>query len=119
MEDDTLINTYINLPHSFALISVSDEQVAKSMKMMAEGMLKVKQELEQHEQIDHHDKFGDKMEAFLEHSEGHFERVQEQHEVMEKEYKELAKFYCFDIKKMSSEEFFRDLSTFCKEFEVF
>ena len=37
---------------------------------------------------------------------------------MDKKYDELASYYCFDRKKLSMEEFFGDLSAFCKDFEV-
>ena len=38
--------------------------------------------------------------------------------LMEKKYDELAKYFCFDRKKTTMEEFFGDLSAFCKDFEV-
>ena len=37
---------------------------------------------------------------------------------MEKRYEELSKFFCFDRKKTSMEEFFGDLATFLRDFEV-
>ena len=37
---------------------------------------------------------------------------------MNKRFEELAEYFCFDRKKTSVEEFFGDLSTFIKDFEV-
>ena len=37
---------------------------------------------------------------------------------MEKKYEEIATYFTFDPKKIPMEEFFGDLTTFIKEFEV-
>lgn len=37
---------------------------------------------------------------------------------MEKKYEEIGTYFCFDHKKVPMEEFFGDLSSFMKEFEV-
>ena len=37
---------------------------------------------------------------------------------MEKKYEEIGAFFCFDPKKIPMEEFFGDLTSFIKEFEV-
>lgn len=44
--------------------------------------------------------------------------LKQQYELMEKRYEELAKYFCFDRKKITMEEFFGDLSTFLRDFEV-
>ena len=38
---------------------------------------------------------------------------------MEKKYEEIATYFTFDPKKIPMEEFFGDLNTFIKEFEVY
>ena len=37
---------------------------------------------------------------------------------MNKRFEELSKYFCFDRKKTSMEEFFGDLTAFYKDFEV-
>ena len=37
---------------------------------------------------------------------------------MEKKFEEIAAYFAFDPKKVALEEFFGDLTTFMKEFEV-
>ena len=44
--------------------------------------------------------------------------LQQQLELMDKKFDELAKYFAFDRKKISIEEFFGDLSGFIKDFEV-
>lgn len=44
--------------------------------------------------------------------------LKQQFELMDKRYEELSKYFCFDRKKTSMEEFFGDLATFLREFEV-
>ena len=47
-----------------------------------------------------------------------FKSLKQQSELMDQRFEELSKYFCFDRKKMSMEEFFGDLTTFFKDFEV-
>ena len=55
---------------------------------------------------------------FLGTAEDRFHKLQDQYMLMEKKYDELANYFCFDRKKTTMEEFFGDLTSFCKDFEV-
>ena len=56
--------------------------------------------------------------VFLSNATREFEGLKQQFELMDKRYEELSKYFCFDRKKSSMEEFFGDLATFIKDFEV-
>lgn len=47
-----------------------------------------------------------------------FESLKQQADLMEKRYEELSKYFAFDKKKSSMEEFFGDITAFLKDFEV-
>lgn len=86
---------------------------------MESGISKIKSEMKQHQKPQEWaDKFHEKMKAFITESEEKFKKLQEQHKLMDKKFEELSKFYVFDRKKVSMEEFFGDISQFCKDFDV-
>lgn len=89
------------------------------MKRMDAGFTKMKSELKQHTKPQEWaDKFLEKMKAFMAEEEGKFKNLQDQYQLMEKKFAEMAEYYCFDRKKITMEEFFGDISQFCKDFEV-
>ena len=47
-----------------------------------------------------------------------YKKLKDDHELLEQKFDELATFYCFDKKKTTLEEFFGDITTFVKDFEV-
>ena len=90
-----------------------------AVKQMSDGINKIKGEMKHHAKPqDRHDKFSVKLKDFLSEAENRLKKLQEQYDLMEKKFDELAKYYCFDRKKVSMEEFFGDLSSFSKDFDV-
>lgn len=97
----------------------SEDSITSGVKRMDAGITKIKGELKHHQKPQEwHDKFHEKMKAFLAEGEGKLKKMQDQHQLMEKKFEELSKYYAFDRKKMTMEEFFGDISQFCKDFEV-
>ena len=58
------------------------------------------------------------MKQFLSEGEEKFKKLHDQYQLMDKKFEELSVYYCFDRKKTQMEEFFGDISQFCKDFEV-
>ena len=56
--------------------------------------------------------------AFVSSAEGTCIKLKEQVTLMEKKYEDIANYFAFDPKKIPMEEFFGDVTTFMKEFEV-
>ncbi|XP_036403759.1 protein diaphanous homolog 1-like isoform X2 [Megalops cyprinoides] len=63
------------------------------------------------------DKFVEKMTSFVSMAREQYEKVDLMHKSMEKQYEELGKYFIFDPKKMSVEEFFGDLNNFRNMFQ--
>lgn len=84
---------------------------------MEQSFKKIKDELKRHKPQDADDKFAEKMKDFLTKSEERFQRVVDQHKLMNEKFNEIMSYYCLD-KKTTMDEFFGDLSHFLKEFEV-
>ncbi|XP_035265796.1 protein diaphanous homolog 1 [Anguilla anguilla] len=63
------------------------------------------------------DKFVEKMSSFVSVAREQYEKVDLMHKSMEKQYEELGKYFVFDPKKISVEEFFGDLNNFCNMFQ--
>ncbi|RXN11574.1 diaphanous -like protein [Labeo rohita] len=57
------------------------------------------------------------IETFVTTAQEQFERLKLMHENMEKQYEDLGKYFVFDPKKMSPEEFFGDLNNFRNMFQ--
>ncbi|XP_016142558.1 protein diaphanous homolog 1-like isoform X2 [Sinocyclocheilus grahami] len=63
------------------------------------------------------DKFVEKMTSFVVTAQEQFVKLKLMHENMEKQYEDLGKYFVFDPKKMSPEEFFGDLNNFRNMFQ--
>ena len=101
------------------ILSASEEMVSTGIKKLETGIAKIKSELNHHlVPQDSEDRFNDVMKGWVLGAEEKFKKVQDQYLLMGKKYDELAEFYCFDRKKVPMDEFFGDLTQFCKEFDV-
>ena len=97
----------------------SEESTTSGIKRMEVGINKIKAELKHHQKPQEwHDKFAEKMKAFVTEAEEKFKKVKDQYQLMDKKFEELSGYYCFDRKKVSMEDFFGDIAQFCKDFEV-
>ena len=114
------INTcFISETFSLPLCVATEDTISSGVKRMDQGITKIKAELKQHTKPQEWaDKFTEKMKTFIAEGEGKFKKLRDQYQLMDKKFGELADYYCFDRKKMSMEEFFGDISQFCKDFEV-
>ncbi len=91
----------------------------KGVKQMESGISRVKAEMKHHlKPSDRNDKFGDEMKGFVQRAEEKFKKLQDQFQLMEKKCEDLSKFFVFDRKKVTMEEFFGDITFFVKDFEV-
>ncbi|KAI1898608.1 hypothetical protein AGOR_G00074140 [Albula goreensis] len=63
------------------------------------------------------DLFVEKMTSFVSSAKEQYEKVDLMHKSMEKQYEDLGKFFVFDPKKISVEEFFGDLNNFRNMFQ--
>ncbi|XP_050983145.1 protein diaphanous homolog 1 isoform X2 [Labeo rohita] len=97
---------------------VSAETLQKNLDQMGKQIKNLEKDIETFPppQSDK-DKFVEKMTSFVTTAQEQFERLKLMHENMEKQYEDLGKYFVFDPKKMSPEEFFGDLNNFRNMFQ--
>ena len=62
------------------------------------------------------DKFGEIMTKFLAEAKDQFQLLEQMFNKMERLYKEIARYYAFDTKKYTLDEFFNDIKSFKDQF---
>lgn len=97
---------------------VSVENLQKNLDQMEKQIKNLEKDIETFPppQSDK-DKFVEKMTSFVSTACEQFEKLQLMRENMEKQYEDLAKYFVFDPKKMTAEEFFGDLNNFRNMFQ--
>ncbi|XP_016426462.1 LOW QUALITY PROTEIN: protein diaphanous homolog 1-like [Sinocyclocheilus rhinocerous] len=97
---------------------VSAETLQKNLDQMGKQIKNLEKDIETFPppQSDR-DKFVEKMTSFVATAGEQFEKLKLMHENMEKQYEDLGKYFVFDPKKMSPEEFFGDLNNFRNMFQ--
>ncbi|XP_065130921.1 protein diaphanous homolog 1 isoform X1 [Paramisgurnus dabryanus] len=98
---------------------VSVENLQKNLDQMDKQIKNLQKDIETFPppQSDR-DKFIEKMTIFVSAAREQFGKIQLMHENMEKQYEDLAKYYVFDPKKITPEEFFGDLNNFRNMFQT-
>ncbi|XP_052796473.1 protein diaphanous homolog 2-like isoform X5 [Mya arenaria] len=108
-----IINFPEELTHLDKAARVSDEQVKKNIKGMEKQFKQLETDLKSiKKSVEDKDRFADVMNQFLGDAYGQFEVLQTMHQQLETMFQDIAKFYAFDPKKYSMEEFFQDIKTF-------
>ncbi|XP_051514390.1 protein diaphanous homolog 1-like isoform X2 [Myxocyprinus asiaticus] len=97
---------------------VSAETLQKNLDQMEKQIASLEKDIETFPppQSDR-DKFIEKMTSFVSTAREQFEKLKLMHENMEKQYEDLGKYFVFNPKKMSPEEFFGDLNNFRNMFQ--
>ncbi|XP_059372262.1 protein diaphanous homolog 1-like isoform X1 [Carassius carassius] len=97
---------------------VSAEMLQKNLDQMGKQIKNLEKDIETFPppQSDR-DKFVEKMTSFVATAGEQFEKLRLMHENMEKQYEDLGKYFVFDPKKISPEEFFGDLNNFRNMFQ--
>ncbi|CAB3986142.1 diaphanous homolog 2 isoform X1 [Paramuricea clavata] len=104
--------------HVEAAARVSQDVLQKATKSMETNLSKLERELESAEDSnDPEDKFKEVMSEFHNQAKEQCELLVEMFNNMTNMFKELAEYYCFDLKKTQLEDFFGDLSSFLQQYE--
>ncbi|XP_072446342.1 protein diaphanous homolog 1-like [Chiloscyllium punctatum] len=92
---------------------VSAEMLQKNIEQMGKQIATLEKDISTFPQTsDDQDKFVEKMTSFVKVAREQFEKLSEMHKTMEEDFEDLGKYFVFDTKKISVEEFFGDLSNF-------
>ena len=108
----------IRQKHLYLLFLVSQDVLQKATKSMETNLSKLERELESAgDSNDPEDKFKEVMSEFHNQAKEQCELLVEMFNNMTNMFKELAEYYCFDLKKTQLEDFFGDLSSFLQQYE--
>ncbi|XP_016298711.1 protein diaphanous homolog 1 [Sinocyclocheilus anshuiensis] len=113
-----VMNFSEELTHVEKASKVSAETLQKNLDQMGKQIKDLEKDIETFPppQSDR-DKFVEKMTSFVAMAQEQFVKLKLMHENMEKQYEDLGKYFVFDPKKMSPEEFFGDLNNFRNMFQ--
>ncbi|XP_016417016.1 protein diaphanous homolog 1-like [Sinocyclocheilus rhinocerous] len=113
-----VMNFSEELTHVEKASKVSAETLQKNLDQMGKQIKDLEKDIETFPppQSDR-DKFVEKMTSFVATAQEQFVKLKLMHENMEKQYEDLGKYFVFDPKKMSPEEFFGDLNNFRNMFQ--
>ncbi|XP_052471526.1 protein diaphanous homolog 1 isoform X2 [Carassius gibelio] len=113
-----VMNFSEELTHVEKASKVSVETLQKNLDQMGKQVKDLEKDLETFPppQSDR-DKYVEKMTSFVATAQEQFVKLKMMHETMEKQYEDLAKYFVFDPKKMTPEEFFGDLNNFRNMFQ--
>lgn len=105
------------ISYIFILYIVSQDVLQKATKSMETNLSKLERELENcGDSEDPEDKFKEVMSEFYNQAKEQSELLVEMFNNMTNMFKELADYYCFDLKKTQLEDFFGDLSSFLQQY---
>ena len=97
---------------------VSEETLKSRLNSLEGGVRKLEKVLETYQSKDEEDKFLEIMSEFVSSSKEQCTLLVEMHKNMQTTYKELLSFFSMGSKKVAIEEFFGDIHTFLKQYEV-
>uniref|UniRef100_A0A8C1UYH2 Diaphanous related formin 1 n=1 Tax=Cyprinus carpio TaxID=7962 RepID=A0A8C1UYH2_CYPCA len=113
-----VMNFSEELTHVEKASKVSAETLQKNLDQMGKQIKDLEKDIETFPppQSDR-DKYVEKMTSFVATAQEQFVKLKLMHENMEKQYEDLGKYFVFDPKKISPEEFFGDLNNFRNMFQ--
>ncbi|XP_078267132.1 protein diaphanous homolog 1-like [Rhinoraja longicauda] len=102
-----------DLNHVEKASRVSAEMLQKNVDQMGKQIARLQKDIDSFPQSnDNQDKFVEKMTSFITGAREQFDKLSDIHKTMEEDFEELGRYFVFDSKKISVEEFFGDLSNF-------
>ncbi|XP_023558144.1 protein diaphanous homolog 3 [Octodon degus] len=108
-----ILNFVDDLEHLDKASKVSVETLEKNLKQMGRQLQQLEKDLETFPPPeDLHDKFVTKMSSFVKNAKEQYEKLSKLLGNMEKLYQSIMEYYAIDMKKVSVEDFFTDLSNF-------
>ncbi|KAJ8298216.1 hypothetical protein KUTeg_024747 [Tegillarca granosa] len=116
MKHPDLLQFYDELSHVDKAVRVSDEMVQKNLKQMEKSLNQLELDLKNFKSQEEGDRFSDVMNSFITTAKEQYDVLNGMYKKMDNLFKEMGKFYCFDTKKYTMEEFFSDIKAFKESF---
>lgn len=95
---------------------ISPEQLQKNLEMMKKSLSDLQKDLKVFKPHNSDDRFGEVMGKFYEHADKEFQSLNSKFVRLEKLYERLARYFAFDSKTYTMDEFFTDIKTFKDQF---
>ncbi|XP_074651727.1 protein diaphanous homolog 2-like isoform X2 [Tubulanus polymorphus] len=103
--------------HLAKAVRVSEETLSKNLKGMEKSLKNMELDVKNFKKQGDNDRFEEVMKDFVNQSKEQYGVLESMHKQMSKLFKDMAKYYAFDPKKYSMEEFFNDINVFKDNFQ--
>uniref|UniRef100_A0A7I5E8R3 Cnd3 domain-containing protein n=1 Tax=Haemonchus contortus TaxID=6289 RepID=A0A7I5E8R3_HAECO len=109
--------THEDFYHCSAAARVNADELAKGVTSLRQNVTKLENCLRTHKKQGDEDKFIEVMTPFLLEAQSELDTIETMHRKMKCDWESFTKFYAFDEKKYSLEQFFADMKTFKEQYE--
>lgn len=106
-----------DLYHCAAASRINSDEIQKGVSSLKQAVTKLDNTLKTYKKQSEKDRFVDVMAPFLQKAQAEFDVVETLHNKMKNDWMAITKFYCFDPKKYTMEQFFGDLKAFKEQYE--
>ncbi|VDO22602.1 unnamed protein product [Haemonchus placei] len=110
--------THEDFYHCSAAARVNADELAKGVTSLRQNVTKLENCLRTYKKQGDEDKFIEVMTPFLLEAQSELDTIETMHRKMKCDWESFTKFYAFDEKKYSLEQFFADMKTFKEQYEV-
>lgn len=110
------LNFWEEIIHVDKAARVSPEQTQKNLAAMRKSINELELDLKVFKPHNSEDKFGEIMSKFLDEAKEKFQLLEQMFAKMDRLFKEIARYYAFDHKKYTMDEFFNDIKSFKDQF---
>lgn len=111
-----ILKFYEDLIHVDKAKTVNTDHLDKSVKSMKKSLKDIETHLKTHKPSGDRDRFLDVMTKFLNNAKEKFNVLESMFNKIDRLYKDLGTYFCFDPKKFTLDEFFTEISTFKNDF---
>lgn len=112
----TILKFYEDLIHVDKAKTVSPDYIMKSISQMKKSLRDIEHTLKNHKPSGENDRFRVVMEQFVKSAKEKLELLESMYNKMDRLYKDLGVYFCFDPKTFTLDEFFAEISTFKADF---
>ena len=114
----SILKFYEDLIHVDKAKTVAADHILKSITQMKKSIRDIENGLKTHKPCGDKDKFRDVMDNFVKSAKEKLDLLESMYNKMDRLYKDLGVFFCFDTKTFTLDEFFSEISSFKQDFIV-
>lgn len=111
-----ILKFYEDLIHVDKAKTVNTDHLDKSIRSMKKSLKDIETHLKTHKASNERDRFAAVMNTFLNTAKDKFNVLESMFNKIDRLYKDLGQYFCFDPKKFTLDEFFTEISVFKNDF---